>query len=709
MKRLLIICLAATAFWTSGDAVPAPDAVPPRAEPPRALDDFLAGRFRWTVSAPLIAPANRPEDPCYGVKDPTVVFHQGRWHVFSTIRSQKRARQIEYVSFADWKDADKAPRHVLSLSKKDFCAPQVFYFSPQKKWYLIYQEIDNSRRPNHYPVYSTTTDLADPASWSKPVELYARTPDNVKEWIDFWVICDDSRAHLFFTSLDGRMWRADTKLADFPGGWSQPVVALRGDFFEASHTYRLRGLDKYLAVIEALDGQDSATCRRYYQAYLAERLDGEWKPLATTKEKPFAGPANTRFVGGNWADSFSHGELLRAGHDEKLEVDPARLVFLFQGVSDEARKGKKYGEVPWRFGLLEPAAAAQGTPGIDADFWITPSEIQRRLQRPEGERRLAFKNQEGTFEQWRGRCKDKLGELLHVTPPKACAVKELRQTIRDGVRIKALVLEVSDDLSIPAYLLAPEGLGATTSAVMALHGHGDIEPCVGQRDEYHRMFAWRLAKAGYLVLCPEIRGFGALNDLASGREGHRLDYWNQAKRVNDRQFTMVTDALIKGNTLIGETVEDLLRWEDWLARTQGVKTVKVTGLSYGGDLALTYPVFSNRVERIFASGTFGSFAPIFARCYNAPAHTIPGVLRWMDRADIAGLNAPRPLAVHFGELDTPSKDNYSASYNETVPGALEDLKKIYAAAGAEGKVRLVVSKGKHHEMDVEALLAFMKE
>jgi hypothetical protein len=364
MKRLLVIVVGAAVFamapgtaerkvYSEADAPRSAPAAPAQAQ---ALDDLLAGRFRWTVSAPLIGPANRPEDPCYGVKDPSVVFYQGRWHVFVTIRSQKRARQIEYLSFADWKNAERAPRHVLTLSKRDFGAPQVFYFSPHKKWYLIYQEIDNARRPNHYPVYSTTTDIADPTSWTKPVELFAQTPANVKEWIDFWVICDASRAHLFFTSLDGRMWRAETKLADFPGGWGQPAVALRGDVFEASHTYRLRGLDKYLTVIEALDGPDSATCRRYYQAYIADRLDGDWKPLANSKDKPFAGTVNTRFAAASWADSFSHGELLRAGHDEKLEVDPARLVFLFQGVNGQARQGKKYGEIPWRLGLLEPVA-----------------------------------------------------------------------------------------------------------------------------------------------------------------------------------------------------------------------------------------------------------------------------------------------------------------------------------------------------------------
>ena len=56
---------------------------------------------------------------------------------------------------------------------------------------------------------------------------------------------------------------------------------------------------------------------------------------------------------------------------------------------------------------------------------------------------------------------------------------------------------------------------------------------------------------------------------------------------------------------------------------------------YGGDLALAYPVFSARVRKIFASGTHGSFSAIYARCYNAPAHCIPNVLEWMDRAENA--------------------------------------------------------------------------
>ena len=71
-------------------------------------------------------------------------------------------------------------------------------------------------------------------------------------------------------------------------------------------------------------------------------------PGRSGQEEHLHGPAH-------WTDSFSHGELLRAGCDERLEVDPARLRFLFQGVLDRDKRGKRYGDIPWRLGLLEPA------------------------------------------------------------------------------------------------------------------------------------------------------------------------------------------------------------------------------------------------------------------------------------------------------------------------------------------------------------------
>jgi hypothetical protein len=319
---------------------------------PLAHASDLPDRFRWTSSPPLVAPVERPGDPCFSVKDPTVVRYNGRWHLFCTIRSEKRTHQIEYLSFADWKHADAAPRHVLAISDGYFCAPQVFWFEPHRKWYMVLQVADPSRKVGLQPAFSTTETIDDPGSWSKPTLLYRdKHPENITGWIDFWVICDETKAHLFFTSNNGLMWRAETSLANFPHGWTEPKVVLKGDIFEASCTYRLKGSGKYLTIVEAETSRAGGW--RYYKAYLADALDGEWKPLADSWEKPFAGPANVSFGGEKWSESVSHGELIRPGHDQTLEVDPDNLRFLYQGVLEKDRKGKAYGRIPWRLGMLE--------------------------------------------------------------------------------------------------------------------------------------------------------------------------------------------------------------------------------------------------------------------------------------------------------------------------------------------------------------------
>jgi hypothetical protein len=261
-----------------------------------------------------------------------------------------RSHTIQYLSFADWKEAAAAPRTVLPMHAGYFCAPQVFYFTPAKAWYLLCQASDKSWTPEYQPAFSTSGNISDPAAWSPLKPLVGRKPAALKGWLDFWVICAEAKAHLFFTSNDGRMWRMETRLADFPGGWSEPEIALQADIFEAGHTYRLKGRPGYLTVIEAQGGRGW----RYQKAYLADRLEGPWRPLAADRDRAFASMAHVTQTGERWTDSVSHGELLRAGADERLEVDPASLRFLFQGVLDRDRAGRKYGEIPWRLGLLEP-------------------------------------------------------------------------------------------------------------------------------------------------------------------------------------------------------------------------------------------------------------------------------------------------------------------------------------------------------------------
>ena len=102
-------------------------------DPPAEVNDLVAGHFRWTVGSPLVSPANRPDDPCHAIKDPSIVFYENRWHLFATIRCQQRTHQIEHLSFTGWKDADKAERQVLRICDGYFLrAAGLLFFAAQK-------------------------------------------------------------------------------------------------------------------------------------------------------------------------------------------------------------------------------------------------------------------------------------------------------------------------------------------------------------------------------------------------------------------------------------------------------------------------------------------------------------------------------------------------------------------------------------------------
>jgi hypothetical protein len=307
---------------------------------------------RWEYSAPLIAPEQRDTNPSHAQKDPTVVFYGGRWHVFMTAKLAGKSA-IEYCAFEKWEDANVAPRTLLKVSDSDYyCAPQVFYFTPHAKWYLIYQ-MGVPGQSKMWVAYSATKNIADPQSWTPAQPILdggANDPRQVGG-LDYWIICDTQRAYLFFTSLNGKMWRLWTNLEDFPKGFGHCEIALEAEIFEASHTYRVQGLNKYLTIIEE-------NGRRYYKAYIADRLDGPWTPIADTAEKPFAGWKNIRPGSGvtRWTDNVSHGELIRAGYDERLTIDGDNLRFVFQGMLNKDKSGKSYGKFQWRIGILTPVA-----------------------------------------------------------------------------------------------------------------------------------------------------------------------------------------------------------------------------------------------------------------------------------------------------------------------------------------------------------------
>lgn len=309
----------------------------------------LPSSFAWTSSGELVAPKDDGDRKIVSIKDPSIVRYGGRWHLFATTADADGRWQMVYLSFADWAEAAAAPHFHLEYNpnlKGYHCAPQVFWFAPHRKWYLIFQ--------SQHPQYSTTDDLAKPETWTAPRDFFTVKPASVKElWIDYWIICDDTHAYLFFTGDDGRFYRSRTTLGEFPNGMSDPVIVMEDPnkfhLFEASATYRIKGRDQYLTIIEALGPNGT----RYYRGFTADRLDGSWTPLADSWDRPFAGMTNASFAEGAdpWTRDISHGELIRDGYDQTMTIDPANLQLLYQG--RRPQEGQiPYHALPYRLGLL---------------------------------------------------------------------------------------------------------------------------------------------------------------------------------------------------------------------------------------------------------------------------------------------------------------------------------------------------------------------
>jgi endo-1,4-beta-xylanase len=348
MSRKTYATLAVVALWVLALAATASSAIAAGA-PGRVAG--LPSSFEWSSSGPLISPKPDATHPIVSVKDPTVVRYKHRWLVYATTANTSGEWSLQYTSFRHWWQAPAAPRYFLDQSAIGpgyRAAPQLFYFAPKKKWFLVYQ--------TGLPSYSTTDDPTKPQSWSAPKNFQEQMPDVIAQnigngyWVDFWVVCDKAMCYLFSSDDNGHLYRSETTVRDFPNGFGNTQIAMqdpdRHALFEASNVYRIKGTHKYLLLVEAI-GSDE---RRYFRSWTANGITGPWTPLADTESNPFARWNNVTYPGGAWTQDISHGEMIRAGVDQTMEIDPHCLRYLYQGMDPAA--GGDYSQLPWRLGLL---------------------------------------------------------------------------------------------------------------------------------------------------------------------------------------------------------------------------------------------------------------------------------------------------------------------------------------------------------------------
>ena len=319
--------------------------------PPPPPGAALPSSIRWSSSGVLAGP--KPDSAhadIAAIKDYTVVRHNNAWQVYATTASPSQGWNLVHFSFADWPQANAATHTYLDstpIGRGYRAAPHLFFFAPHNLWYMVYQ--------TGLPTFSTSTDPGNPRSWTTPRNFMSSEPSIVTQnkgdgsWLDFWMICDSSNCYLFSSDDNGHIYRSQTTLANFPNGFGNTVIALQDSrfaLFEGSAVYKVAGVNQYLLLQEAI-GSDG---RRWYRSFTSGSLAGAWTPHLATESNPFARANTVTFSGSAWTRDFSHGELIRAGNDQTVPLNPCRLQFLYQGQDPNA--GGDYIRLPWRMGLL---------------------------------------------------------------------------------------------------------------------------------------------------------------------------------------------------------------------------------------------------------------------------------------------------------------------------------------------------------------------
>lgn len=314
------------------------------------------------------------------------------------------------------------------------------------------------------------------------------------------------------------------------------------------------------------------------------------------------------------------------------------------------------------------------------------------------EQSLAFKAREvSEARQWQQTLREKLITLLGGFPQERCALRpQLMETREaDGFSSELIAIQTQPGEHMPCYVLKPAGCdGVLLKPVIALHGHGSwggaaivqtpqdpLGAALNQQLNYD--YAGQLAKRGYIVFVPELRGFGMRLEDPEYQEGTDSQWISSCYAVS-------VNALLLGKTLLGLRVYDVVRLIDYIqTRPEPLAdTLGCVGLSGGGMVTLFTAALDQRISCAVVSGYFNTFRDSIMAVRHCLCNYVPGIVRIVEMVDIAGLVAPRSLLIETGAQDPIFP-------TQATQRAYESLQKVYSIFGAAQHLDIDVFDGEH--------------
>ena len=286
--------------------------------------------------------------------------------------------------------------------------------------------------------------------------------------------------------------------------------------------------------------------------------------------------------------------------------------------------------------------------------------------------------------EWQSRAAARLRALVPERPRVPLNV-ETTESVDCGSYVRhRIVYDSEPDMSVPAYLLIPSDRTVAGPAVLAQHGHGPGKSQVvglpgeaGGEPAENADYGHQLAMRGYVVLAPDLRGFGERTD------------WNPPNIYHCDYSQMHTTML--GVDMLALDLWDLARGLDVLAAHPLVDASRLgmVGLSQGGTCTLFLAAVDERVRAAVVSGYFSSIASSAAIPWNmCGSQVLRGMLGTFEHVDIASLIAPRALLIESGSQDPI----FPAA---VAVGEHEKLAQVYATLGVPDRTEIDVDDGGH--------------
>jgi len=208
------------------------------------------------------------------------------------------------------------------------------------------------------------------------------------------------------------------------------------------------------------------------------------------------------------------------------------------------------------------------------------------------------------------------------------------ETAHPTYKVEKLVYESEPGLPVPALLFVPDHGPARKPAIVFADGRGKSAAAAE---------AEQLAGNGYIVLVPDLRGFGETQPQLD-----RRDYF--VRNFGDYENTLT--ALVIGKTMVGLRAADVARGVDVLTTRKDVDPSRIAAVGRAGAAipSLFATLFDNRIKSVVLDGMLVSYEAVVAERIHQGIvdQIVPSALKHFDLPDVIAALAPRKVAVFNG-------------------------------------------------------------